>query len=147
MIFNTCLIAQDIISIQNQAGADFQNLKEFMGSDDVEVYKFDLGRFENKIGIEYSVGREIPYPGTNDVNTAYNKGLLLFANIVKVKMEKKKIVLSFNSNGYNGASSYMGSGWKSFTKYKMSFQVKDKEKRKELIEVFKVLMKHPFILE
>jgi len=140
------LTAQNMRSLQEKAFEDFDNLKGFIGSDDVTIYEFRLVYTEdNEIFIKYSVGREIPYPGTNDFNIAYNKGELIFANVVKVKKKGKKIVLNFNSNGYNGISSYMGSPWKPFTKYVISIEVRNKAKRKELIEVFKTLAKNPII--
>jgi hypothetical protein len=129
-----------------KAFADFDNLKGFLGSDDVTIYEFDLlYNKDNKIFINYSVGREIPYPGTSDFNIAYNKGELIFVNVVEAKKKGKKIVLNFNSNGYHGMSSYMGSPWKPFTKYVISIEVRNKAKRKELLEVFKFLVENPIL--
>jgi hypothetical protein len=54
---------QNMRSLQEKAFTDIDNLKEFIGSDDVTIYEYELlfnSEENNKIFIKYSVGRKIP---------------------------------------------------------------------------------------
>jgi len=135
---------------QTLAKRKFETLKKYLNKENLEVYEFDFFNFIDQgkaLGISYSVALSIRYPGTNDYNKAYSKGEFIFKNITGIKSKKKKIVLSFNSNGYNTTTSYMGSPWKVSKKYKLNIHVEDKKKRKEMIEVFKVFINNPYCSE
>jgi hypothetical protein len=75
------------------------------------------------------VDRKTPYPRINNFNITSHKMPLILVEVEKVKKKSKKMVLTFNSNGYNRFYSYTAIVWKPFTKYVLSFKDEKKENR------------------